>query len=230
MFNLLDFGNGGAHEHSTGPAQLQQASPIDVNPSQSERIDPYQGRSDFEGRHILNLGGSVAVPRMAGFGASRSLSFAFGTALPAPQEPFVAAPADRRVDQEAAVRAEPLRLQFDVAATMRSGRRISSCSHRFVLTHPSAAIAGSVSFDRLGVLKGKDVLLGVIDVASDRVETPEEVAATIEQASRFVPVERIYPCTNCGMAPMDRSLAVRKLVALSAGAAVARSRFESTRR
>jgi 5-methyltetrahydropteroyltriglutamate--homocysteine methyltransferase len=79
-------------------------------------------------------------------------------------------------------------------------------------------------------LKGKEVLLGVIDVASDRVETPEEVAATIEQASRFVPVERIYPCTNCGMAPMDRSLAVRKLVALSAGAAVARSRFESTRR
>jgi 5-methyltetrahydropteroyltriglutamate--homocysteine methyltransferase len=48
-------------------------------------------------------------------------------------------------------------------------------------------------------LKGKDVLLGAIDVASERVETPEEVAATIEQASRLVPVERLYPCTNCGM-------------------------------
>jgi 5-methyltetrahydropteroyltriglutamate--homocysteine methyltransferase len=79
-------------------------------------------------------------------------------------------------------------------------------------------------------LKGKQILLGVIDVASDRVETPEEVTATIEQAARFVPVEQIYPCTNCGMAPMDRSLAARKLAALSAGAALARGRFESTRR
>ena len=62
----------------------------------------------------------------------------------------------------------------------------------------------------------------VIDVASERVETPGEVAATIEGASRFVPVERLYPCTNCGMAPMDRPLAIGKLVALSAGAALAR--------
>jgi 5-methyltetrahydropteroyltriglutamate--homocysteine methyltransferase len=58
-------------------------------------------------------------------------------------------------------------------------------------------------------------------------ETPEEVAATIEQASRFVPVERLYPCTNCGMAPMDRSLAISKLVALNAGTALARGRFGS---
>jgi 5-methyltetrahydropteroyltriglutamate--homocysteine methyltransferase len=84
--------------------------------------------------------------------------------------------------------------------------------------------------DLLGLLNGKEVLLGAIDVASERVETPEEVAATIEQASRFVPVERIYPCTNCGMAPMDRSLAISKLVALSAGAALARRRFEPQRR
>jgi 5-methyltetrahydropteroyltriglutamate--homocysteine methyltransferase len=86
---------------------------------------------------------------------------------------------------------------------------------------------GKVPLNLLGLLKGKEVLLGVIDVASDSVETPEEVAATIEQASRFVSVERLYPCTNCGMAPMDRSLAARKLVALSAGAALARGRFES---
>jgi 5-methyltetrahydropteroyltriglutamate--homocysteine methyltransferase len=77
----------------------------------------------------------------------------------------------------------------------------------------------------LGLLKDKDVLLGAVDVASERVETPEEVAATIEQASRFVPVERLFPCTNCGMAPMDRSLAVGKLGALSAGAALARNRL-----
>ena len=95
----------------------------------------------------------------------------------------------------------------------------------------SVECAGAkVPLDLLGLLKGKEVLLGVIDVASDRVETPDEVASTIEQASRVMPVERLYPCTNCGMAPMDRSLAVRKLKALSAGAALARSRFESTRR
>ena len=95
----------------------------------------------------------------------------------------------------------------------------------------SVECAGAkVPLDLLGLLNGKEVLLGAIDVASERVETPEEVAATIEQASRFVPVERIYPCTNCGMAPMDRSLAISKLVALSAGAALARRRFEPHRR
>jgi 5-methyltetrahydropteroyltriglutamate--homocysteine methyltransferase len=92
----------------------------------------------------------------------------------------------------------------------------------------SVECAGAkVPLDLLGLLNGKEVLLGAIDVASERVETAEEVAATIEQASRFVPVERIYPCTNCGMAPMDRSLAISKLVALSAGAALARRRFEA---
>ena len=87
-----------------------------------------------------------------------------------------------------------------------------------------------VPIELLGLLKGKDVLLGAIDVASGRVETPEEIAATIEQALRFVPVERLYPCTNCGMAPMDRSLAISKLAALSAGAALSRGRFGSQRR
>ena len=94
----------------------------------------------------------------------------------------------------------------------------------------SVECAGAkVPIDLLGLLKDKEVLLGAIDVASERVETPEEVAATIEQASRFVPVERLYPCTNCGMAPMDRSLAIGKLAALSAGAALARGRLVSQR-
>ena len=74
------------------------------------------------------------------------------------------------------------------------------------------------------LLQGKDVLVGVIDVASDRVETPEQVANLIEQAMQHVPKERIYACTNCGMAPMDRSIALRKLEALGAGAALARER------
>jgi 5-methyltetrahydropteroyltriglutamate--homocysteine methyltransferase len=94
----------------------------------------------------------------------------------------------------------------------------------------SVECAGAkVPVELLGLLKGKDVLLGAVDVASDRVEAPEEVAATIAQASRFVPVERLYPCTNCGMAPMDRSLAISKLGALSAGAILARNRLGSHR-
>jgi 5-methyltetrahydropteroyltriglutamate--homocysteine methyltransferase len=95
----------------------------------------------------------------------------------------------------------------------------------------SVECAGAkVPLDLLVLLEGKEILLGVIDVATQRIETAAEVAATIDQASRFVPVERLYPCTNCGMAPMDRSLAISKLVALSSGAALARSRFEAKRR
>jgi 5-methyltetrahydropteroyltriglutamate--homocysteine methyltransferase len=77
----------------------------------------------------------------------------------------------------------------------------------------------------LKLLGGKDVMLGVIDVARDDVETPEEVAGVIAEAMKFVPKERILPCTNCGMAPMDRDVAVAKLEALGAGARLAREWF-----
>jgi 5-methyltetrahydropteroyltriglutamate--homocysteine methyltransferase len=75
------------------------------------------------------------------------------------------------------------------------------------------------------LLAGKDLLVGVIDVATDRVETPEEVADTIIEALSFVPAERLFPCTNCGMAPMQRNVAEAKLAALGAGAALARRRL-----
>jgi len=75
------------------------------------------------------------------------------------------------------------------------------------------------------LLKGKDVLVGVIDVASDKVETPQEVAATIGKALKFVPKNRLIACTNCGMAPMRRDIARAKLKALAAGAAIARKRY-----
>ena len=74
------------------------------------------------------------------------------------------------------------------------------------------------------LLKGKDVLVGVIDVASDKVETPQEVAATIRTALKYVPRKHLIACTNCGMAPMKREIAVAKLKALAAGAALARKR------
>ncbi len=79
-----------------------------------------------------------------------------------------------------------------------------------------------VPMDLIALLQGKDVLVGVIDVACDQVETPEEVAATIEAATKFVPAERIQPCTNCGMAPMRWEIAFAKLQALGAGAKLAR--------
>ena len=86
------------------------------------------------------------------------------------------------------------------------------------------SIHSKVPVELLGLLKGKEVLLGVIDVASDTVETPAEVAATIGRALKFVPKSKLFPCTNCGMAPMDREIAIAKLRALTAGAALARKR------
>ena len=77
----------------------------------------------------------------------------------------------------------------------------------------------------LELLAGKDVLMGAIDVANDAVETPDQVAALIEEALEFVPAERLFPCTNCGMAPMTRDVAAAKLVALGQGAALARQRL-----
>ncbi|MBO9515336.1 MAG: methionine synthase [Variovorax sp.] len=79
--------------------------------------------------------------------------------------------------------------------------------------------------DLMRLLDGKDVMVGVIDVASDAVETPEQVADTIGMALQHVPRERLLPCTNCGMAPMDREVALRKLQALADGAALARKRY-----
>ncbi len=78
--------------------------------------------------------------------------------------------------------------------------------------------------DLMALLAGKDVMVGVIDVASDVVETPEQVADTIGRALQFVARERLFPCTNCGLAPMRREVAVAKLQALVQGAALARQR------
>jgi 5-methyltetrahydropteroyltriglutamate--homocysteine methyltransferase len=77
----------------------------------------------------------------------------------------------------------------------------------------------------LELLAGKDVLVGVIDVATDAVETPDEVAAVIGEALKYVPRQRIVACTNCGMAPMRRDIALAKLDALAKGAALARQHF-----
>jgi len=86
-------------------------------------------------------------------------------------------------------------------------------------------IHSHVPAELMALLKGKDVMVGVIDVASDQIETPEEVADTIGRALQFVPRDRLIPCTNCGLAPMSRAVAEAKLAALAQGAALARQRF-----
>jgi 5-methyltetrahydropteroyltriglutamate--homocysteine methyltransferase len=88
-------------------------------------------------------------------------------------------------------------------------------------------IHSKVPLELLRLLEGKDVLVGVIDVASDNVETPQEVAATIQRALKYVPAKHLFPCTNCGMAPMAREVALAKLKALAEGAALARKRLAS---
>ena len=77
----------------------------------------------------------------------------------------------------------------------------------------------------LKLLDGKEVQVGVIDVASDAVESAEEVAAVIGDAMKYVAKEKIIPSTNCGMAPMRRDIAVAKLKALGKGAELARKKF-----
>ena len=77
----------------------------------------------------------------------------------------------------------------------------------------------------MALLEGKDVMVGVIDVASDEIETPEQIADTIGRALEFVPKARLIPCTNCGLAPMSREIAIKKLHALGLGAALARQRY-----
>jgi 5-methyltetrahydropteroyltriglutamate--homocysteine methyltransferase len=86
-------------------------------------------------------------------------------------------------------------------------------------------IHSRVPMSLLKLLAGKDVMIGVIDVASDTVETAEEVANVIADAMQYLPKESLRPCTNCGMAPMRRDIAAAKLSALGAGAALARARF-----
>jgi 5-methyltetrahydropteroyltriglutamate--homocysteine methyltransferase len=79
--------------------------------------------------------------------------------------------------------------------------------------------------DLMKLLEGKDVMVGVIDVASDEVETPEQVADTIGLALQFVPKKHLIACTNCGLAPMDRAVAEAKLKALAEGAKLAAKRY-----
>jgi 5-methyltetrahydropteroyltriglutamate--homocysteine methyltransferase len=86
-------------------------------------------------------------------------------------------------------------------------------------------INSRVPLKLLSLLEGKDLLVGVIDVATDKIETPEQVAQVIGNVIKVVPKEKVVACTNCGMAPMRRDIAEAKLKALGAGAALARHQY-----
>ncbi len=80
-----------------------------------------------------------------------------------------------------------------------------------------------VPMELLELVRGKKVMVGAIDVATNSIETPESVAATIREALKYVDADKLYPCTNCGMAPLPREVAREKLSALSAGAEIVRN-------
>ncbi|RYD28739.1 MAG: methionine synthase [Lysobacteraceae bacterium] len=79
-----------------------------------------------------------------------------------------------------------------------------------------------VPMDLIELVRGKKVMVGAIDVATDAIETPEQVAETLRKALKFVDADKLYPATNCGMAPLSREVAHGKLKALGAGAAIVR--------
>ena len=84
-----------------------------------------------------------------------------------------------------------------------------------------------VPIDLIELVRGKKVMVGAIDVASTTVETPEDVANTLRRALQFVDADKLYPSTNCGMAPLARDVARGKLRALSAGARIVREELSA---
>ena len=84
-----------------------------------------------------------------------------------------------------------------------------------------------VPLELLELVRGKKVMVGAIDVATDSIETPEEVASTLRETLKYVDADNLYPCTNCGMAPLPRDIASAKLNALSAGAEIVRKELSA---
>ncbi len=79
-----------------------------------------------------------------------------------------------------------------------------------------------VPMELIELIRGKKVMLGAIDVATETIETPNDVADTLRNALKFVDADKLIPSTNCGMAPLTREVALAKLSALSAGTKIIR--------
>lgn len=85
-----------------------------------------------------------------------------------------------------------------------------------------------VPMELIELIRGKKVMVGAIDVATHQIETPEQVAETLHKALQFVDAKNLYPCTNCGMAPLPRHVAQAKLSALAQGAQLVRNDYLAT--
>lgn len=83
-----------------------------------------------------------------------------------------------------------------------------------------------VPIELLALVRGKKIMVGAIDVANNTIETPQEVADTLRAALNYVDADKLYPCTNCGMAPLSRQIANEKLNALAAGAEIVRKELQ----
>lgn len=119
---------------------------------------------------------------------------------------------------------ENIRWKETLGAEWRQYEEIFPALNQSRIDQVSLECANSkVPLSLLGLLKDKQVMVGAIDVASNEVETPEAVAEILRAALKYVDPERIFPCTNCGLAPLPRDIAVGKLRALAAGAGIVRA-------
>jgi 5-methyltetrahydropteroyltriglutamate--homocysteine methyltransferase len=111
-----------------------------------------------------------------------------------------------------------------LGAQWRQYEEIFPALDRSKIGQVSVECAGSrVPISLIGLLPNKEILVGAVDVATSRVETPEEIAATMREALKYAETARLQCCTNCGLAPLPRSVAVRKLQALGMAAQLLRS-------
>jgi 5-methyltetrahydropteroyltriglutamate--homocysteine methyltransferase len=112
-----------------------------------------------------------------------------------------------------------------LGAEWRQYEEIFPALNRSRIDQISLECAGSrVPLSLLRLIPDKQLMIGAIEVTGDRIETPEEVAATLRAALQHVDAERVLPCTNCGMAPIAYDVALAKLRALGAGAALLRGK------
>ncbi len=119
-----------------------------------------------------------------------------------------------------------LKWKETLGAEWRQYEAIFPAINRSSIRQVSLECANShVPISLIGLLPDKELLIGAIDVASNTIETPEQVAGTIAEALKHADAARILPCTNCGMAPLSRTVASGKLKALGAGAELARQRL-----
>lgn len=118
---------------------------------------------------------------------------------------------------------ENLRWKETLGSEWRQYEEIFPALNASRIDQVSLECAGSqVPLSLMGLLKHKDVLVGSVAVTADKVETPEEVAATIRSAIQYVDAERLYPCTNCGMVPIPYEIALGKIKSLAAGTLLVR--------